>query len=75
MQQFAYAYYRKKCHTDGFMIIDAMDLFYTNRFDGFCTFVSSDSDFTVCFLLFLSFALKKHSHSLRIFKKCKPRSF
>lgn len=27
------------------MIIDAMDLLYTNRFDGFCI-VSSDSDFT-----------------------------
>ncbi|KAB5515144.1 OST-HTH/LOTUS domain-containing protein [Coniochaeta sp. 2T2.1] len=27
------------------MIIDAMDLLYTNRFDGFCL-VSSDSDFT-----------------------------
>lgn len=31
--------------TDGAMIIDAMDLLYTNRFDGFCI-VSSDSDFT-----------------------------
>lgn len=27
------------------MIIDAMDLLYSNRFDGFCL-VSSDSDFT-----------------------------
>lgn len=27
------------------MIIDAMDLLYTNRFDGFCL-VSSDSDLT-----------------------------
>jgi len=30
--------------TDGAMIIDAMDLLYTARFDGFCI-VSSDSDF------------------------------
>jgi uncharacterized LabA/DUF88 family protein len=31
--------------TDSAMIIDAMDLLYTDRFDGFCI-VSSDSDFT-----------------------------
>lgn len=31
--------------TDSNMIIDAMDLLYTGRFDGFCL-VSSDSDFT-----------------------------
>ena len=31
--------------TDSAMIIDAMDLLYTNTFDGFCI-VSSDSDFT-----------------------------
>lgn len=43
MQQFAYT--TGKNATDGFMIIDAMDLLYTNRFDGFCL-VSSDSDFT-----------------------------
>lgn len=43
MQQFAYT--TGKNATDGFMIIDAMDLLYTNRFDGFCI-VSSDSDFT-----------------------------
>src|SRR5262249_22111276 len=30
--------------TDGAMIIDAMDLLYSGRFDGFCI-VSSDSDF------------------------------
>ena len=28
------------------MIIDAMDLLYTRRFDGYCL-VTSDSDFTV----------------------------
>lgn len=43
MQQFAYT--TGKNATDGFMIIDAMDLLYTDRFDGFCI-VSSDSDFT-----------------------------
>ena len=43
MQQFAYT--TGKNATDGFMIIDAMDLLYTNRFDGFAL-VSSDSDFT-----------------------------
>lgn len=43
MQQFAYT--TGKNATDGYMIIDAMDLLYTNRFDGFCI-VSSDSDFT-----------------------------
>src|SRR3546814_14113144 len=31
--------------TDSRMIIDAMDLLYSDRFDGFCL-VSSDSDFT-----------------------------
>ena len=41
MQQFAYT--TGKNATDGFMIIDAMDLLYTGRFDGFCI-VSSDSD-------------------------------
>tara|TARA_R110000787_G_scaffold57667_21_gene131629 strand:+ start:299 stop:1051 length:753 start_codon:yes stop_codon:yes gene_type:complete len=43
MQQFAYT--TGKNATDSAMIIDAMDLLYTNRFDGFCI-VSSDSDFT-----------------------------
>ncbi|OAA62000.1 hypothetical protein SPI_04859 [Niveomyces insectorum RCEF 264] len=43
MQQFAYT--QGKNATDSAMIIDAMDLLYTNRFDGFCL-VSSDSDFT-----------------------------
>lgn len=43
MQQFSYT--TGKNATDGFMIIDAMDLLYTDRFDGFCI-VSSDSDFT-----------------------------
>lgn len=43
IQQFAYT--QGKNATDSAMIIDAMDLLYTNRFDGFCL-VSSDSDFT-----------------------------
>lgn len=43
VQQFAYT--RGKNSTDSAMIIDAMDLLYSNRFDGFCI-VSSDSDFT-----------------------------
>jgi uncharacterized LabA/DUF88 family protein len=43
MQQFAYT--NGKNATDAAMIIDAMDLLYSGRFDGFCI-VSSDSDFT-----------------------------
>lgn len=43
VQQFAYT--TGKNATDGTMVIDAMDLLYTRRFDGFCL-VTSDSDFT-----------------------------
>lgn len=43
IQQFGYT--TGKNATDSAMIIDAMDLLYTNQFDGFCI-VSSDSDFT-----------------------------
>lgn len=43
IQQFRYTV--GKNATDSAMIIDAMDLLYTNKFDGFCI-VSSDSDFT-----------------------------
>ena len=43
IQQFAYT--KGKNATDSSLIIDAMDLLYTGRFDGFCL-VSSDSDFT-----------------------------
>lgn len=43
VQQFPYT--TGKNATDGAMIIDAMDLLYTDRFSGFCI-VSSDSDFT-----------------------------
>ncbi len=40
-----YAYTTGKNATDSAMIIDAMDLLYSNNIDGFCL-VSSDSDFT-----------------------------
>ncbi|KAJ5807090.1 hypothetical protein N7474_010682 [Penicillium riverlandense] len=43
IQQFAYTH--GKNATDSAMIIDAMDLLYSARFDGFCL-ISSDSDFT-----------------------------
>jgi hypothetical protein len=43
VQQFAYT--SGKNATDSALIIDAMDLMYTRRFDGFCL-VTSDSDFT-----------------------------
>ncbi len=43
VQQFAYS--RGKNATDSTLIIDAMDLLYTDNFDGFCL-VTSDSDFT-----------------------------
>lgn len=43
MQQFAHT--TGKNSTDSALIIDAMDLLYTGRFQGFCI-VSSDSDFT-----------------------------
>src|SRR5215471_13897731 len=40
-----FAYTTGKNATDSAMVIDAMDLLYSGRFDGFCL-VSSDSDFT-----------------------------
>jgi hypothetical protein len=43
VQQFAYT--TGKNNTDSTLIIDAMDLLYTRKFDGFCL-VTSDSDFT-----------------------------
>lgn len=43
IQQFAYT--TGKNSTDSSLIIDAMDLLYTERFDGFCL-VTSDSDYT-----------------------------
>lgn len=43
VQQFAYT--TGKNATDSALIIDAMDLLYTRKFDGFCL-ITSDSDFT-----------------------------
>lgn len=43
IQQFGYT--KGKNSTDSALIIDAMDLLFSGRFDGFCL-VSSDSDFT-----------------------------
>ena len=43
VQQFAYS--TGKNATDSTLIIDAMDLLYTRKFDGFCL-ITSDSDFT-----------------------------
>ncbi|WP_233564680.1 NYN domain-containing protein [Methanohalophilus sp. RSK] len=43
IQQFSYTY--GKNATDSSLIIDAMDLLYSEPLDGFCI-VSSDSDFT-----------------------------
>ena len=43
IQQFGYT--KGKNATDSALIIDAMDLLYSEEFDGFCL-VSSDSDFT-----------------------------
>ena len=43
VQQFAYT--TGKNATDSSLIIDAMDLLYSRKFDGFCL-VTSDSDFT-----------------------------
>ncbi len=43
VQQFSYT--SGKNSTDSALIIDAMDLLYTEKLDGFCI-VSSDSDFT-----------------------------
>lgn len=43
IQQYSYTY--GKNSTDSAMIIDAMDILYSNKVDGFCI-VSSDSDFT-----------------------------
>jgi len=43
MQQFAYT--NGKNATDSFMIIDAMDILYSDNVEGFCL-VTSDSDFT-----------------------------
>ncbi|MGV6988462.1 NYN domain-containing protein [Testudinibacter sp. P80/BLE/0925] len=68
MQQFAYT--TGKNATDGLMIIDAMDLLYKERFDGFCI-VSSDSDFTA-----LAIRLKEEGVTVYGFgKKQTPEAF
>ena len=68
VQQFAYT--KGKNATDSTMIIDAMDLMYTRRFDGFCI-VSSDSDFT-------SVATRIREEGLLVYgfgKKTTPEAF
>lgn len=68
MQQFAYT--TGKNATDGFMIIDAMDLLYTDRIDGFAI-VSSDSDFTA-----LAIRIKEQGATVYGFgKKQTPEAF
>lgn len=57
MQQFAYT--TGKNATDCAMIIDAMDLLHSGRFDGFCL-VTSDSDFT-------SLAVRIREEGLRVY--------
>ena len=68
VQQFAYT--TGKNSTDSTLIIDAMDLLYTRRFDGFCL-VSSDSDFT-------GLALRIREEGLMVFgfgEKKTPEAF
>jgi NYN domain/OST-HTH/LOTUS domain len=68
MQQFAYT--TGKNSTDTAMIIDAMDLLYSDKFDGFCI-VSSDSDFT-------RLALRLRESGLTVYgfgEKKTPKSF
>ena len=57
MQQFAYV--KGKNATDIGMVIEAMDLLYSNTHDGFCL-VSSDSDFT-------SLALRIRKNHVKVF--------
>jgi uncharacterized LabA/DUF88 family protein len=68
IQQFAYT--TGKNATDSTLIIDAMDLMYTRRFDGFCI-ISSDSDFT-------SIATRIREEGLSVYgfgKKTTPEAF
>ncbi len=57
MQQFAYA--KGKNATDIGMVIEAMDLLYSNNYDGFCL-ISSDSDFT-------ALALRIRKNGIKVF--------
>lgn len=68
IQQFAYT--TGKNATDCAMIIDAMDLLHSGRFDGFCL-VTSDSDFT-------GLAVRIREHGLRVYgigEKKTPEAF
>ena len=68
VQQFRYT--TGKNSTDSAMIIDAMDLLYSSRFQGFCL-VSSDSDFT-------RLASRIREEGLRVYgfgEKKTPRAF
>ena len=68
VQQFAYT--TGKNATDSTLIIDAMDLMYTKKFDGFCL-VTSDSDFT-------GLAVRIREEGLSVFgfgKKKTPEAF
>jgi uncharacterized LabA/DUF88 family protein len=68
IQQFSYT--SGKNATDSAMIIDAMDLLYSGRLDGFCI-VSSDSDFTR-----LAARLRESGHKVYGFgEKKTPRAF
>lgn len=57
MQQFAYV--KGKNATDIGMVIEAMDLLYSDKYDGFCI-ISSDSDFT-------SLALRIRKNGIKVF--------
>ncbi|MCL2832201.1 MAG: NYN domain-containing protein [Treponema sp.] len=68
IQQFSYT--TGKNATDSAMIIDAMDLLYSGKLDGFCI-VSSDSDFTR-----LAARLRESGHMVYGFgEKKTPRAF
>jgi uncharacterized LabA/DUF88 family protein len=68
IQQFSYT--TGKNATDSAMIIDAMDLLYSGKLDGFCI-VSSDSDFTR-----LAARLRESGHTVYGFgEKKTPRAF
>ena len=65
-----FAYTQGKNASDSVLIIDAMDLLHTQRFDGFCI-VSSDSDFT-------GLAMRIREEGLKVFgfgAKKTPESF
>lgn len=81
VQQFAYT--TGKNATDSTLIIDAMDLLYTRKFDGFCL-ITSDSDFTGLAmrlreegLLFSASGRRKHPRlsAMPAISLCLPRFF